>query len=150
MFTPGNLLFFTPFYFNNNNEPKRKFFVVLHNENNKFVMASLPTSKDHIPDDLKKHGCICCEQMQIICYCIKKHVVITNTGFSFDKDTYMYGNELGDYDIELFNTKYTTSEIEVKGRLNDAEFHSIKTCFANSPNVKRKYKRMLAVNVVKK
>jgi hypothetical protein len=77
---------------------------------------------------------------------MEKHAVVTDTGFSFDKDTYMYGNELGDYDVELFNTKYTTSEIEVKGRLTEAEFNSIKTCFANSPNVKRKYRRMLVVN----
>lgn len=144
MFTPGNLLLFTPFYFKNNNEPKRKFFVVLHNENNKFVMASLPTSQDHIPDNLKKYGCICCEQMQIICYYITRGTPITDNGFAFDRDTYMYGNELGDYDVAVFNTKYTPTEIEVKGRLTDVEFNSIKTCFANSPNVKRKYRRILA------
>ena len=147
MFTHGNLLFFTPFYFKNNNEPKKKFFVVLHNDNKQFVMASLPTSKDHIPDDLKKHGCICCEQMQIICYYIKKHTVITDNGFAFDKDTYMYGNELGDYDVALFNTKYTPSEIELKGRLTETEFNSIKTCFANSPNVKQKYRKILGARI---
>jgi hypothetical protein len=143
MFTTGNLLFFTPFYFKNQNESKNKFFIVLHNDKNKLIIGSLPTSQDHVPECLKRHGCICCEQMQVICYCIKNNTVITGNGFYFEKDTYLYGKELDDYEIDLFHTKYTPNDIEVKGRLTEDELKNIRTCFANSPDVKRKYRRLL-------
>jgi hypothetical protein len=146
MFTTGNLLFFTPFYFKNQNDPKNKFFIVLHNDENRLIIASLPTSQDHIPEHLKKHGCINCEQMQIICYFIKNNTVITDNGFRFDKDTYLYGKELGDYEIDIFLNKYTTNDMEVKGRLTDDELKNIRNCFANSPDVKRKYRRLLKNN----
>jgi len=65
MFAPGTLIYFTPFYFENGNF-KNKYFLVLANTGNDIIVASLPTSKDHIPDSIiKKHGCISNESMRI-------------------------------------------------------------------------------------
>lgn len=100
MFSPGNLLLFTPFYFKNSAVPKNKFFVVLHKNDEGFILGSLPTSRDHLPDDLKKHGCVRCDKRQIICYCFKQGVVVTKAGgFQFEKNTYLYGKELNDYTV---------------------------------------------------
>mgnify|MGYP000762984021 CR=1 FL=1 len=49
MFKEGNLLKFSPFIFKNGACPKNKFFVVLKEAENAMILASLPTSKDHVP-----------------------------------------------------------------------------------------------------
>lgn len=59
MFEEGNLLFFRPFLFKNGAEPQDKFFLVLKKMESDILLASLPTSKDHVPSDLEvKYGCL--------------------------------------------------------------------------------------------
>ena len=59
MFEEGNLLFFRPFLFKNGAESQDKFFLVLKKLDGDILLASLPTSKDHVPSDLEvKHGCL--------------------------------------------------------------------------------------------
>lgn len=59
MFEEGNLLFFRPFLFKNGAESQDKFFLVLKKLEGDILLASLPTSKDHVPSDLEvKHGCL--------------------------------------------------------------------------------------------
>ena len=59
MFEKGNLLLFRPFVFKNGAMPKDKFFLVLENVDGNLLLASLPTSKDHVPSDVEvKHGCL--------------------------------------------------------------------------------------------
>ena len=59
MFEEGNILYFNPFYFENGNTPKPKYFLVLRNIDGDLVLASLPTSHDHVPSSKAKgHGCI--------------------------------------------------------------------------------------------
>ena len=53
MFKEGNLLKFSPFIFKNGACPKNKFFVVLKEAENAMILASLPTSKDHVPADMQ-------------------------------------------------------------------------------------------------
>lgn len=58
MFEEGNLLLFTPFYFKNGALPRPKFFLVLKVCDGNMLLASLPTSKDHVPSDMSvKSGC---------------------------------------------------------------------------------------------
>lgn len=55
----GTLLYFSPFWFPDGGQPKPKYFVVLYNEDKDMLLASLPTSKDHIPSDIEMQaGCI--------------------------------------------------------------------------------------------
>ena len=57
MFEEGNLLLFHPFVFKNGAASKDKFFLVLENMDGELLLASLPTSKDHVPSDIElKHG----------------------------------------------------------------------------------------------
>lgn len=42
MFTPGNILYFTPFYFKNGAPSKNKYFIVLKDVDGQLVLASLP------------------------------------------------------------------------------------------------------------
>lgn len=59
MFEPENLLYFNPFIFPDGGDPKPKFFVVLGEIGDTMLLASLPTSKDHIPSDVTlTSGCI--------------------------------------------------------------------------------------------
>ena len=49
MFEEGNLLLFRPFIFKNGATPKDKFFLVLEKDiQGGLLLASLPTSKDHV------------------------------------------------------------------------------------------------------
>jgi hypothetical protein len=53
MFEEGNLLLFRPFIFKNGATPKDKFFLVLGKDiQGGLLLASLPTSKDHVPSDV--------------------------------------------------------------------------------------------------
>lgn len=59
MFIEGQLLRFDPFIFKNGNTSKPKFFIVLKHMGADLMMASLPTSQDHVPVDLSQRtGCI--------------------------------------------------------------------------------------------
>ena len=52
MFEDGKLLLFHPFLFKNGATPKDKFFVVLKELEGNILLASLPTSKDHVHGNL--------------------------------------------------------------------------------------------------
>lgn len=52
MYLKSNIIYFNPFYFKNGNTSKDKYFVVLNNDNDKIILASLPTRKDHIPEKM--------------------------------------------------------------------------------------------------
>ena len=69
MFKEGNLLKFSPFIFKNGACPKNKFFVVLKEAENAMILASLPTSKDHVPADMQlQEGCMEIPDRQINIY----------------------------------------------------------------------------------
>ena len=66
MYQEGQLLKFSPFEFKNGNTPKPKYYVVLKHINEEVMMASLPTSKDHIPSDaLVSDGCVDIPERQV-------------------------------------------------------------------------------------
>jgi len=59
LFSEGQLLYFTPFYFKNGNEPKNKFFLILKNINHITLVASLPTKVNNAPALMAdSHGCV--------------------------------------------------------------------------------------------
>ncbi len=59
MLTQRNILYFKPFYFKNGNAAKNKYFVVLSSQNDNTVLATLPTSKDHVPKFCRKKLRMC-------------------------------------------------------------------------------------------
>lgn len=69
MFEEGNILYFNPFYFENGNKPKPKYFLILKSMEDNLIIASLPTSHDHVPNSMeKKHGCIDDYTINFNCY----------------------------------------------------------------------------------
>lgn len=141
----GLLLYITPFYFSNGTS-KNKYFIVLKKTENKVLLISLPTSQDHIPNSIeKKHGCINNAAMQVSCYYFSPQNTITDTGFSFPLETYLYAEQVNEISEENFANNYQFENIDynVLGTINNIEFNAIIKCLTDSPTIKNRYKREL-------
>lgn len=151
MFEEGNILYFNPFYFENGNTPKPKYFLVLKNLEDGLILASLPTSHDHIPGNIKKiHGCIDDYTINFNCYYFKENQKVAhnendNSEFYFPKDTYVYGYRIDFFDISLFPEQISSAKtiITYKGKLYKEEMKQLYECLRNSSSVKRKFRRLL-------
>lgn len=152
MFKPGNLLFFKPFIFKNGAPPKDKFMVVLGQDaSGNALLASLPTSKDHVPSDVKvKGGCVDLPERQVNVFVFTAGEAITieqddAPSFTFDVNTFIYGSDLDTYPVNTFHQQIieNITQVEFKGRISDTYFTALKNCLQNSKMVKNKYKRVL-------
>ena len=151
MFEEGNILYFKPFHFENGNAPKPKYFLVLRNMEEELVLASLPTSHDHIPSNMQKsHGCIDDNTINFNCYYFKegKNIAYNENNscdFCFPKDTYVYGYRIEIFDTEKFSEQIASSKTTVtfKGKLYIDEMEQLYKCLRNSSSVKRKFRRIL-------
>ena len=93
MFETGNLLYFNPFIFPDGGDPKPKFFIVLGEVDETVLLASLPTSKDHIPSDVEvSSGCLEIAERMVNAYIFMANEVVTEDGFFFEKNTFVYGD----------------------------------------------------------
>ena len=145
MFLPGQIIYFTSFQFKNGNAPKDKYFVVLANIENNIIIASLPTRTNTVPSFISaNHGCINIDERCYNSYLFEKDRVIGKNGFSFDMPTFIYGDQVEDYQLELLDASYIE---DVDYRIIDVlvknEFDAIINCFKNSNSVKFKIKRRL-------
>ena len=150
MFEEGNLLLFRPFMFKNGAAPKDKFFLVLGNANGNLLLASLPTSKDHVPSDVEvKHGCLdIAERFVNVFVFISGEEILNRVNgerFSFSINTFVYGSNLDIYDASQFELQERLSQtnIELIGTLDSVVFAELKDCLANSKMVKNRYRKML-------
>ena len=146
MFEPGNLLYFNPFIFPDGGDPKPKFFVVLGEVDETVLLASLPTSKDHIPSDLEvKSGCLEIPERMVNAYTFLANEVVTDNGFFFGKNTFIYGQNIKTYNTIAFSEqeKAGETEIELKGNLKADLFTALKDCLRNSDAVRKRFKQYL-------
>lgn len=146
MFEPGNLLYFNPFIFPDGGDPKPKFFVVLGEVDETVLLASLPTSKDHIPSDLEvKSGCLEIPERMVNAYTFLANEVVTDNGFFFEKNTFVYGQNIKTYNTIAFSEqeKAGETEIELKGKLKADLFTALKDCLRNSDAVRKRFKQYL-------
>jgi hypothetical protein len=146
MFTERTIIYFTPFYFKNGNTAKNKYFVVLKNIDNKSILASLPTSKDYIPEKLViEQGCIECESSNLNCFVLSPSTKITEDGKCFSVSTYLYGHLLDEYSIDTLTElyPYEASDYQIWGQMKISLFNDLIECLKNSKSVKRKYKKRL-------
>lgn len=146
MFTVRDILYFDPFYFKNGNTPKAKFFIVLKVIENTTVLASLPTSKDHVPGNLTvDDGCVELPGINFNCFIISPNTSVTECGKHFSRNTFLYGHNIDDYDIELMQKLYPLENMnyEVWGKMKQPLFDRLIECFSISKTIKRKYKRLL-------
>jgi hypothetical protein len=150
MYSPGNIIYFDPFYFSDGSLPKPKYFISLKEGENNNVLASLATKLDCVPVTMhKKHGCLDNPTINFNCYCFEKDRIVTEASWGFPKETYIYGYRLALFDLTDLKSKYKieTVDYQRKGKLIEKEYNAIISCLKNSPAVKRKYRRMLGSNI---
>ena len=146
MFEPGNLLYFNPFIFPDGGDPKPKFFIVLGEVDETVLLASLPTSKDHVPSDVEvKSGCLEIPERMVNAYIFMANDIVTDNGFFFEKNTFIYGQNIKTYNSVSFlgQIKSGTTVIEEKGKLKDEMFSALKNCLKNSDAVRKRFKKFL-------
>jgi len=146
MFQPKQIIYFNEFYFKNGNTSKPKYLIILGVVNNKTVVASLPTRTNNAPALLnKKHGCVNIDDRCFNCYLFEQGKPICENGFAFDLPTFIYGNQVEDYELEIMEDVYRIKGVdyEEKGILTDAEFVAIINCVINSSSTRRKIKKLL-------
>jgi len=146
VFTQGQILYCTPFYFKNGNTAKPKYFIVLKNIDNNIVIASLPTRSNKAPSLVDvTHGCINNEDRLFNCYAFEAERPITDNGFAFPIATFIYGNEVETYEVSTLSSVYQVKGIdyEIMGTLTNAEFAALYNCLKNSSSIKRGIKKLL-------
>ena len=114
MYTAGKIIHFDPFYFDNG-DSKKKFFLVIKVIGEDAILASLPSSQDHLPSDTQlKHGCIELPDAQITCYMFEAGRSITENGWHFKQNTFLHGCWLDDYSIATLTEKYSIENMLIR------------------------------------
>jgi hypothetical protein len=145
VYTAGKIIHFNPFFFENGNS-KNKYFLVIKVIDGNAILASLPSSQDHLPTNTDiKHGCIELPDARITTYVFEANKPVTHSGWGFKQNTFLHGCWLDDYEISSLNKKYAIEKVDynIIGELTTSELKSIIECFSNSVTVKRKYKKLL-------
>lgn len=146
MFYPRQIIFFTEFYFKNGNTSKPKYLIILGRIGDKTIVASLPTRTNIAPSLVNStHGCINLDDSCFNCYVFEQGKSICINGFSFPLPTFIYGNQVEDYDLEIFEDIYRIEGVDYEemGELTEPEFKAIIDCIVNSSSTKRKIKKLL-------
>jgi hypothetical protein len=147
VYTAGKLIYFDPFHFKDGSQPKPKYFLVLKVIGENAILASLPSSVNHLPrNQALNHGCLEIPEACINCYIFEPGRSITTSGWSFSFHTMLYGSWLDDYEVSSLKRNYPIAGVdyEIVGDLTEVELNGIIHCFANSSTVKRKYRRILS------
>ena len=89
-FPVGTVIYFTPFYFpNGKSAPKNKYFIVLGHMDEQWVVASLPSSVDRVPDGVEQeHGCLHLTKAMFSAYSSEADKPVKNGGWGFPLTTY--------------------------------------------------------------
>jgi len=147
MFEDGQILYFDPFYFKNGNTAKAKYFVVLKVcDEQKCILASLPTRKETIPrNEVIESGCLELPEISLNCFVIAPDEVVTECGKRFDFKTHLYGHQIDDYESSVLRETYQIEGTDyfIWGKMEASIFKRLVDCFTNSTSVKRKFKRLL-------
>lgn len=148
LFEDGKVLYFDPFYFKDKaGGQKPKYYIVLKKMADEIMLATLPTSKDFVPNTIKKvHGCMEHPEINFNCYYFAAGQEICTNGFGFPMETYVYGYRLQKHAVADFANQMANGEtvISEKGQLMDVEFQAIVECLKKSPAVKRSYRNILS------
>ena len=139
--TEGTLLYFDPFVFKNGATPKPKYFIVLANTDDGVMLASLPTSKDHVPADAEVvRGAVNIPERGVNAYVFEAGDQVTDT-YCFPRRTYVYGEQVDDYTEEDLTAMGST--IQNLGVLKPELLADLKACLKQASNIKRKYVKWL-------
>lgn len=145
MFEVGKLLRFDPFIFPDGGQPKPKYFIVLNNDGAGILLASLPTSKDHVPTDVTfSEGCLEIPERCINVFAFSAGQKVT-PDFAFPRATFVYGAALKLYMSADFVRQTEKGDIKITdlGQIDEGLFAALKECLKNSAAVRGKFKKML-------
>lgn len=129
---------------------KNKYFIVLATNQENTLIATLPTSKDHIPSNVEKiHGCIDLPEIKFNCYYFEANKPIAESRLGFPLETYFYWPQAAEFNKTNFENIYSVEEIdyEIVGKLQLSEFDAILNCIKNSRTVMRKIRRALGAKI---
>lgn len=141
MYQTGELLRFSSFAFKNGKPPKPKFFIVLGQIDDKVLMASLPTSQDHIPADLEiECGCVDIPERDVNAFVFSPKDRVT-PAFSFEKRTFVYGEQVDEYEQKRLDEMPTS--VEHLGLITPQIFKDLKNCVKKAKSLRRKYRTLL-------
>ena len=139
--TEGTLLYCDPFVFKNGAAPKPKYFIVLANTDDGVMLASLPTSKDHVPVDAEVvRGAVNIPERGVNAYVFEAGDQVTDT-YCFPRRTFVYGEQVDDYTEDDLNAMGST--IQNLGVLKPELLADLKACLKQASNIKRKYVKWL-------
>lgn len=144
-FASGALLRFDPFWFPDGGQPKSKYFVVLYKGEDSLLLASLPTSKDHVPSDVSfRAGCIELPERNFNAFVFPAHDFVTDK-FAFPRNTFIYGSSIHSYNLEAIKlpVENSLSTITMIGTIRSDLFAELINCLKKSDSVRKKYKRLL-------
>lgn len=114
------------------------------------LLASLPTSKDHVPSDISvKPGCFeySKRQVNVFVFLVGESVArhpLTNRKFAFSLNTFIYGADLDTYPVSVFEKQIADhlSEVNLIGKILEPVYSDLRECLKHSRMVKNKYKRL--------
>lgn len=137
----GTLLYFDPFVFKNGATPKAKYFIVLAKTDDGVMLASLPTSKDHIPTDVTViRGGLNLPERDVNAYIFEAGELVTET-FSFPRRTFVYGEQVDSYTKEELETM--ADNMTNLGIIKSEILADLKACLKQATHIKRKYAKLL-------
>ena len=145
----GDVLYFDLLYFKNGNTPKAKYFIVLKTSGATTILASLPSSRDFRPTaSANSYGCVEVPEACFNCFVFKAGLPITTNNWAFPLDTFVYGQQIDEYELATLQDIYPVEGLDYKilGRLRDADFRQLKKCFSQSASVKRRFRRLLTTD----
>ncbi len=141
MFLTGELIKFSPFVFKNGNQPKPKYCIVLGQIDDKVMMVSLPTSKDHVPADaMVERGCVDIPERGVNAFVLNPSDMVT-ASFRFHLPTYVYGEQVDEYEQKYLDEM--RSNVERLGQVEPTLFQAIKDCVKKARLLRRKYRHLL-------
>ena len=141
MYQTGELIKFSPFVFKNGNQPKPKYCIVLGQIDDKVMMVSLPTSKDHVPSDVTlEHGCVDIPERGVNAFVFNPNDQVTPS-FRFPCPTFVYGEQVDEYEQKYLDEMGGT--VERLGQIDPVMFQAIKDCLKKARLLKRKYRKLL-------
>lgn len=141
MYQTGELIKFSPFVFKNGNQPKPKYCIVLGQIDDRVMMVSLPTSKDHVPTDaMVERGCVDIPERGVNAFVLNPNDKVT-ASFSFPRPTFVYGEQVDEYEQKFLDEMGST--VERLGQVDSALFQAIKDCVKKARLLRRKFRHLL-------
>lgn len=90
-------------------------------------------------------GCLEIPERMVNAYTFLANEVVTESGFFFERNTFIYGQNIKTYNTTAFTEqeKAGDTEIELKGKIKSDLFTALKDCLRNSDAVRKRFKQYL-------